>query len=60
MSTEDFEALLGKQALFYSEYLKLLSDDEFDRAISRDSESVISSVNRYKKLRELINITLIG
>jgi hypothetical protein len=60
MSTEDFEALLGKQALFYSEYLKLLSDDEFDRAISRDSSSVISSVNRYKKLRELINITLIG
>jgi len=60
MSAEDFDALLAKQDLFYPEYLKLLRDDEFDRAISRDSSSVISSLNRYKKLRELINNTLIG
>lgn len=60
MSAEDFDALLAKQDRFYSEYLKLLRDDEFDRAISRDSSSVISSHNRYKKLRELINNTLIG
>lgn len=60
MSAEDFDTLLGKQDFFYSKYLELLREDEFDRAISRDSSSVISSLNRYRKLRELINNTLTG
>jgi hypothetical protein len=60
MSNDDFDTLLAKQDLFYSGYLHLLKDDDFDRAISRDSSSVISSLNRYRKLRELINQTLIG
>ncbi len=60
MSEKDFNALLVKQDIFYSGYLNLLRNDEFDRSISRDSSSVISSINRYKSLRELINKTLMG
>ena len=60
MSADDFDVLLSKQDHFYSEYLKLFRNDEFDRAISRDSSSVISSLNRYRKLRELISNTLRG
>ena len=60
MSVEEFDALLDKQVLFYKDYIQLLKDDDFDRAISRDSSSVASSNTRYKKLHDLINKTLNG
>lgn len=58
MSENDFILLNQRKDTFLSEYGELLNDDDFDRAISRDSSSIVSARNRYKSLRALINKNL--
>lgn len=58
MSDEKFQALLQSKRYFNAKYEQLLYDNNFDRAISRDSSSNISAKYRYKELQTLINESL--
>ncbi len=58
MQDRDFCELTSRKTKFMDAYKKLLADDDFERAISRDSSSVASTRYRYQRLEALIKQTL--
>ena len=54
MSQEDVDKLISKKKLFTSEYSKLLDDEKFIIAISRDSMRQGSVSFRYDELTRII------
>lgn len=54
MSDEDFQLLSSRKLEFMKSYGKLLFQDDFERAISRDASSITGVRYRYRKLRELV------
>lgn len=53
ISDSNFQTLMNRRRSFFNAYEILLDESEFDRAISRDSTSVIGTRYRYRKLKEL-------
>ena len=58
MPDKNFRKLTSRKVKFLAAYKKLLADDEFERAISREALSVAGTLDRYQRLEALLKQTL--
>lgn len=58
ISENDFQKLMEQRSRFQEEYWKMLQQDDFERAISRDASSISGVRYRYKALNELVSSNL--
>lgn len=54
LTQDQFDVLMVRRQLVLAKYRDILANDDFDRAISRDSSSTFGVRERYKKLKDLV------